>query len=425
MSNLPFGFTPGDNPGGFDPASLGEALQQLGRMLQMGAQSGDGPVNWALAKETARNAVASAGDPSISAAEATAVADAVALAETWLDPVTIFPSTGTKALAWSRSEWVEETMPAWQRLVEPVAVHTQEMVSQSLPTNMEMELPEELKAMFGGNVPADMSAMLAPMLGMLKQLGAASFAMQFGQALGALANDVVSSSDIGIPLTSTGACALLPGNIRAFGDGLELPTSEVMLVIALREAAHQRLFTHVPWLRSRVEGAIEEYARGITLDPERLSEAMRDLDMTNPAALQEAMSSGMFEPHDTDEQRAALARLETLLALIEGWVDHVVAAALADRLPSSIALREAIRRRRAAGGPAEKTFANLVGLELRPRKLREAAALWEMLERDGGIDRREAIWEHPDLLPTSEDLDNPADFIARSTPLDLSELDED
>jgi uncharacterized protein (DUF2342 family) len=86
-------------------------------------------------------------------------------------------------------------------------------------------------------------------------------------------------------------------------------------------------------------------------------------------------------------------------------------------------LSETLRRRRATGGPAEQTFATLVGLELRPRKLREAAVLWERLTQAVGADARDAVWQHPDLLPTAEDLDEPAAFIDRMIGGDTSGID--
>ena len=132
----------------------------------------------------------------------------------------------------------------------------------------------------------------------------------------------------------------------------------------------------------------------------------------------------MFEPQATPEQTAALERLETLLALIEGWVQTVVTAALGDRIPGTAALSEMLRRRRATGGPAEQTFGTLVGLELRPRKMREAAALWERLTDAAGIDARDTVWQHPDLLPDSSDLDEPAAFIDRVIGGDTSGIDE-
>jgi putative hydrolase len=141
--------------------------------------------------------------------------------------------------------------------------------------------------------------------------------------------------------------------------------------------------------------------------------------------MEKLMSQGMFEPKATPEQTVALERLETLLALVEGWVQTVVAAALGERMPGTVALAEMLRRRRATGGPAEQTFATLVGLELRPRKMREAAVLWERLTSAAGIDTRDAVWNHPDLMPSSADLDEPAGFIDRIIGGDVGSIDVD
>jgi len=157
----------------------------------------------------------------------------------------------------------------------------------------------------------------------------------------------------------------------------------------------------------------------------RLQQAMPDVDLTNPAALQEALqgSEGLFQPQDTPEQKAALSRLETALALVEGWVSTVTAAAARDRLSHADALAEAFRRRRATGGPAEHTFATLVGLELRPRRLREAAAIWRGLTEVRGVDGRDGLWAHPDLLPVADDLENPDGFVHGQPSLDISDLE--
>jgi len=184
----------------------------------------------------------------------------------------------------------------------------------------------------------------------------------------------------------------------------------VRLYLALREAAHARLIAGVPWLRSHLLGTVEEYARGITIDTDALEQAVRSVDPNDPAALQEALQSGIFEPQATPAQRAALERLETALALVEGWIDEVVDTAAAATLPHRDALRETVRRRRAAGGPAEHIFASLVGLDLRPRKLREAAAVWAALTAARGVEGRDALWAHPDLAPTAEAFADPQAF---------------
>lgn len=422
--NLPFGFTPGDdepNPGqgGFDMKQLGEMLQQLGSMMSHANDpaASTAPVNWELASDTARKAIIAKGDPSVTDGQRSATETAVDLAEVWLDGVTDFPATGGRPATWSRSEWFTSTLPAWQQMINPVAERVQGTMSGLMPG------PGALGGALPEGLPPEMAQMMEPLLGMAKQMGATMFGVQVAQGLAALAGEVVSASDVGVPLTDDGRPALIPGNISAFGAGLNVADRETLLFLALRECAHQRLFAHVSWLRPRLLAAVEEYARGIDVDTSRIESEMSKIDPSNPAAIQEVLASGILAPEDTPEQRAALERLETLLALVEGWVDVVVTTAAGDRLESVEQLQEAIRRRRAAGGPAERTFATLVGLELRPRKLREAAALWQVLATKRGQGGRDAVWAHPDLLPTAADLERPDTFVTATDPEAMADLE--
>ena len=249
---------------------------------------------------------------------------------------------------------------------------------------------------------------------MVRAIGGTMFALQLGQVVGQLSQEVVSGGDVGIPLLEDGTAALLPQNVSAFGEGLDIPDDQVALYLAVRELAHARLFRHAKWLRLRLITAITEFARGVHIDVERMQDLAEGFDPSNTEELQRALASGALIPPKTQEQQAALARLETLLALIEGWVD-VVTARATSRLPKSDAVAETVRRRRAAGGPAESAFATLVGLELRPRRLREAAAMWAAVTDAGGDEARDGLWSHPDLLPTSEDVDDPSALVARLT----------
>ena len=377
----------GGAPGqGGQMPDLGALIQQMQAMMQ----PHEGSVNWNLAKDVARRTVANEPDPTPSDRQRSAIADALQLADHWLDSATDLPSGVSSAAAWSRAEWIEETVEVWRRLVEPVAEH--------VVSAMGSALPEEAKQVAG------------PLMGILNQAGGAMFGTQVGQALGGLATEVLTASDIGLPLGPAGKAALLPANVAKFAEGLDVTEEDVLLYLALREAAHQRLFGHVPWLRAHLLGAVEDYGRGTTIDVAKIEESVRGIDPMNPAALQEALEGGLFEPEKTPAQQAALTRLETTLALVEGWVDDVVGQATEGRMPAAAKLQEAVRRRRAAGGPAEQTFAALVGLELRPRRLRDASALWGSLRSRQGAEGRDAVWAHPDLLPTAEDLDDPLGF---------------
>ena len=410
MTEFPFGFGPPnpddpDRGGKKDPAErggqenpadafnqLGQMLSQLGQMLSH-AGSSAGPVNYDLAKQIALQKLA--GQPGFGppADSVTAVRDAVHLAEMWLDPATTLPAGATQAHSWTSRDWVEHTLPTWQRLCDPVARRVSGAWVEALP--------------------AEAKQAAGPLLSMVGQMGGMAFGSQLGNALAQLASEVLTSTDIGLPLGPPNTAALVPANIEEFTKGLERPSSEVMVFLAAREAAHQRLFAHVPWLRQRLLATVEEFASGIRVDTSALEQLATTVDPANPASIEEAMRSGMLEPQTTPEQQAALARLETLLALVEGWVDVVVGDATADRLPGADALRETLRRRRASGGPAEQTFATLVGLELRPRRLRAASALWRLVGDRHGLDVRDGVWAHPDLVPTAEDLDEPMDFADR------------
>ncbi|MEE6280199.1 zinc-dependent metalloprotease [Georgenia sp. MJ170] len=399
---------------GLDPDAMAQAAglpqdraqlsQMLTQMQQVLAAGGDGPVNWALAGDIATQTIRQAPDPVITAAQAGEVTSALQVADLWLDAATELGPSGGYKRAWSRKDWVDQTMPTWKRLAEPIATSVARALEEVLEEQTrELDEPHPFAALGGAGAGAG---------GMIRQLGGAVFGMQVGQAVGELAGEAFGTSDTGLPLVEGPDTTLVPTNVAAFAEGLDAPADEVRLFLATREVAHARLFAHVPWLRSHLLGTVEAYAREITIDTSAMEEAVRSLDPSDPEALREAFAGGVFAMEQSDAQRAALVRLETALALVEGWVEVVAGQAVAPHLPHAVPLREMIRRRRAAGGPAEQTFASLVGLELRPRRLREAAALWTSLGEQRGTAARDDLWSHPDLMPTAEELSDPTGFVA-------------
>ena len=440
MTRPPFGFGPADRPddpegnGDNDPFGLaalfggglgGPSGAEMFAALQQQMSWQGGPVNWDLAVQIAQAAVAAAQpEPPVSAQDARVVSEACRLADLWLDPLTTLPGSAGEARSLTRLQWIETTLPAWKKLVEPVASRVVAAMGSALQGGLgslgglggpgglggALEgLPPELAGMLGGALDPQ------ALQGVMGQVGGMVFGAQVGQALGALATEVLGLSEVGLPLAEGGRSGLLPANVAAFTDGLEIPADQVRLYLALREQAHQRLFAHVPWLRAHLFDAVDAYARGIEVDPQVIERAVGAVDPGDPESLQNALGQGLFDIESTPAQTAALARLETALALVEGWVDAVVDEAARGPLPSAAALRETVRRRRATGGPAEQTFATLVGLQLRPRRLREAADLWALVRDARGVEGRDALWAHPDLLPGPDELDDPAAFLRRSS----------
>ncbi|WP_396652794.1 zinc-dependent metalloprotease [Microbacterium sp. Marseille-Q6965] len=383
----------GDGSGSlpFDPAMLQQMMQQMQRAF---AQAGDG-ISWDATKRGALH-IANQDGKGVTDGQRTDLDQAFALANLWLGEATAISELTETPRAITRGAWVELTLPVWQELAEPVATSIADALIEALRT----QSPEEMRPMLEGAGR------------LIRGIGGQLFAAQFGQVIGRLSLEVISGGDVGVPVMPAGTAAILPQNFADLGRGLEIPDDQLAIYVAARELAHARLFRHAKWLRLQVIAQVTEYARGVDIDVERLEEMASRFDPQNPEELRDALQSGALLPQQSEAQRLALTRLENLLALIEGWVD-VVTADATNRMPDLERIAETIRRRRAAGGPAEDALAALVGLQLRPRRLREAAAMWRAVTEAVGVTARDALWDYPDLMPQGEDIDEPSRLIAR------------
>ena len=402
---------------GFDPSALARMspsgpdmsvlMNQLRTMMSGGP---GGPVNWQIAEQVARQTLTQEGVDTLTNEDVAGAKSNLELASLWLNLATSFDASRGPAQAWTRLDWLAHAQSTFRRMVEPVAKNLTAAFTRAMEEQME-QMPEEMKAMVGGQASTFMEQMMSTMTG-----------MQFGAAFAQLAKQSFGSTDTGLPFVEGQTTALVPANIADFAEDLEIPVDEVFLYVAVREQAHARLFASSAWLRAYLLDTIEAWARDITIDMTAVEEQIRGIDMSQ--GMPELDLTDVFTPVPTEAQQAVLTQLETILALIEGWVCEVTDLATVGHLPHAAALREMFTRRRATGGPAEMTFGNLVGLELRPRKLREAASFWKAALEKGDQDSREYLWSHPDLLPDSEDLDDPEAFFS-SDESDLStEIDD-
>ena len=404
-------------------------------------------------RESARNFLAnqSAGGPTVGRGSDLPIGvddqkrmqEAIDIANIWIEDKTQFPVTVTNAdVAWSRRDWIDQSVNGWQKIVEPLAVGMVDAlakVMKEMGPQFENELggsesdsDDASPALGFGAIPGmpnipgfSVDSFLPIMRTFMGQL----IATQLGQSIGSLALGLTGSHDAAVPLFENSGAHLIPQNIAIWGNGLEIPEQEIAIYMALREVAAQRLFAHTPWLRDYVRGLIESFGRGITVDIEAITSqaesAMNsgELDITNPESISLAINQGMFQPEQSNAQRAALAKLEVTFALIEGWIDHVVSAAAQDRLPSLASLQESYRRSRVESAPTQRLFASLVGLQISPRLTREASHFWSEVNTIGGIEVRDHRWEDPALLPTATELGDPAAFLSSTTvPDDLSGL---
>lgn len=377
---------------GVDPAMLQQMMRQLQGAFAAG---GDGGIDWSATRTQALH-LANKDDHGIRSGDRQDFTDAFSLATLWLSEATTISDLAVPPRALTRGAWVEATLPVWQELAEPVAGS----IADALTAALESQAPEEMREMIAGAGR------------LLRTVGGSLFAAQLGAVIGKLSQEVVSGGDVGIPVMPDGEAAILPQNFADFGRDLGIDDDQLALSLATRELAHARLFRHARWLRLHVISQVTDFARGIHVDTDALEELASRFDPAQPDELRSALESGVLLPQQSEAQAAALARLEHLLATIEGWVD-VVTADATTRLPSAGRIAEAVRRRRAVGGPAEQAMASLVGLQLRPRRLREAAAMWRAITDAVGREARDALWDYPDLMPSPADIDDPSALIAR------------
>jgi len=371
-------------PGGADPAS---------------------GLNWKATTSAIKRQVDEAGPEPESKLVGGDVADAFGLANRWLDEAMAFDGDTLQLELWLRTDWVERTTDQWRLMCAPIVVSLGDALI-SITTENVSGMPEL----------APLTELMAPMM---RATAGEFYSTRLAKTVADLACSTLSGTDAALPLVPAPTVALLPGNVAAFTAGLAAPLTDVLVYLLARECARQRLFAATPWLGPQIMALIEHYARELTIDAAVLREGfdVDSLDSMTPARLVEISSqieNRLFRPATTDEQKAILTRLETLICLVEGWVDHVVGQAAKPWLEAGPALAETLIRRRAVGGPAERALTSLLGITLSSRRVRDAVNLWAAVEHDRGVAQRDALWAHPDILPQSADLDDVMGFVART-----------
>ena len=441
----PFGFTPddGDEENG-KPEDFSAMMRQMQEQIQKQfEQLGINPAGFVnpfsafaqgtqdalpqtVVRETAKKFVQAQGSQPIGTKDVTVVDNAFEIADLWLNEATVFPATtgNTSQRSVSRLDWVDETLKGWQATMEPLATGLSSAISSLLDDAMAQQSQDSENS----------EAVAGPMgaiAGLLRTFIGSLIATQLGQAIGGISATATGAHDVGLPLLDPARPILIPENIEKWSADLEIPKTEVYLFHALREAAIARLFDSNPWLVSYIRSAIVDYGRGIHIDMEAIQrqaeDAMQNFDPSqmNPESGENsftiALNNGIFTPEETPAQRAALSKLETALALVDGWADEVTTLAAGNRLPALSQLREMYRRQRATSAPSQQLFKSLLGLEVTPKLAREASAFWQKVRESNDIAVRDQIWSG--ILPNADELLEPEKFLSSTQiPDDLSGL---
>ena len=414
---------------GIDSGALAGAKSFLESMGSAKTGSAQNLITVAALRDIAKKIITAKGDLPVGTADQQRFNQSLEIANTWLDTEILFPSITTSTQsAWAKREWLDGSVAGWQELIEPLAVGMADALANVISSSTS-SLPIEFTGETN-QTPEQQEAMKAMLARLLRGFMGTLIATQLGQGIGLLANSITGANDVAIPLLKADSGShLIPQNVNEWADGLGIDLEQVTIYLSLREAAAARLFANTTWLSSYLQNLIISYGKGITIDVDSITrqaeEAMSsgEIDIDNPQSINLALNAGLFTPQQTPAQELALTKLEMALALIEGWIDHVISEVAGDRIPAFNALIENSRRRRATNSPMQQLFANLLGVEVSPRKMREASAFWSEVKIIKGSDGRDKCWDDPAFLPMPDDLSDVKAFLNSVTvPDDLSGL---
>lgn len=418
----------------------GLGFQQLQAQLQSLFTPVDGPINWSTAQQVAIQVLNQDSTVPLTATEADAIRKQLAVADLWLDAVTDLTPPHTTREVWDKKQWLVSTLPAWKQLCDPVILKVTDAIVEGIKEQLSRHglAPEDMKA--SAAIPG-FGEILSPMnpAELLDKLGANIFAIEIGKAMGQVAQKAFGSTDLGIPLTGISIMGLVPSNIKDFATDLDIDETEITQFLAVREAAHARLFNAVSWLRHHLNMLLKKYAQTIVINHEAVEESIQNMQekfigntddetltggmnlplgiplgaMSNmkPEEMGIAVPLNLFKTDTDGPQGEALSQLQALLAVIEGWVDEVSMQACLPHLSSTYALRELLRRHRAVTCPIEKVLKPIIGMELSPKEARNAAKICQILNQEKGAKERDAIWAHPHKIPTAKELTKPEKFL--------------
>ena len=237
-----------------------------------------------------------------------------------------------------------------------------------------------------------------------------------GTMVGRLATRNLGSYDLPIPREGDEILVVAP-NVAAFADDWSLPAEDLRLWICLHEVAHHAVLG-VPHLRAVLVDLLSRHAGAFRNDSSELQERLGDVDLSGgPEAL--ARLHEVLDPEmvlgavRSPEQEALLPRLEALVALVIGYVDHVMDDVGGTLIGSYRQVTEAVRRRRVGTGEAARFVERILGLDLTQEQVARGTAFVDGVVDRNGADGLARLWSDKRHLPTPAEVAAPGLWLAR------------
>ena len=293
-----------------------------------------------------------------------------------------------------RAEWARRTLDAYKPLFEGLA----EGLAAAEDDDEAIE-PDPSTDLMGG-----VTEVVGPLL-----LG-----IQAGSMVGHLARRALGEYELPVPRPASDELVLVPANVTEFASDWSLSLDDVRLWLCLSEITHHAVLGR-PHVRARLDGLLRSYVRGFRPDPHAFQDKLTALDPTDPSSFQTVLGDPgeLLGAMETPEQRQTLARIEALVAALEGYTDHVMDG-VGRRLVSGYGtLVEALRRRRAERGEGERFAARLFGLDVGPAEYERGRTFVKGVVERAGEEGLARLWRSERELPTPAEVDAPGLWLER------------
>lgn len=381
-------------PDGDDPFKGVPLFGDLARMLQ-----NQGPIAWDAARQLAHSiAAGGASEPNVDPVDRMALEQLARVAELHVGQVTGRP-VSVRVTPVTRSQWATRTLNEFRPHFEQLAaaLHDEAADDPSLE----------------GLSPADPIGMLAPLMKMIEPM---MLGMMAGSMVGHLAQRSFAQYDLPIPRRGD-EILIVPANLDTFGDEWSLPRDDLRLWICLHEVAHHTVLG-IPHVHAAIHGFLDRYLRGFRTDPHALENRLADLEVQGPEGLADVQRlfgdpEVLLGAIQTAEQRDLLPPFEALVAVIVGYVDHVMDSIGQQLITSYAQVTEALRRRRVEAAPADRFVERLFGLELSQATYDRGEAFVAGVIERAGTEGLERLWSSERTLPTPAEVDAPGLWLAR------------
>ena len=293
-----------------------------------------------------------------------------------------------------RAEWARRTLDAYKPLFEGLAEGL-----AAAEDDVDAIEPDPSTDLLGG-----VTEVVGPLL-----LG-----IQAGSMVGHLARRALGEYELPVPRPASDELVLVPANVTEFASDWSLSLDDVRLWLCLSEITHHAVLGR-PHVRARLDGLLRSYVRGFRPDPHAFQDKLTALDPTDPSSFQTVLGDPgeLLGAMETPEQRQTLARIEALVAALEGYTDHVMDG-VGQRLVSGYgALVEALRRRRAERGEGERFAARLFGLDVGPAEYERGRTFVKGVVERAGEEGLARLWRSERELPTPAEVDAPGLWLER------------